>query len=44
MYRTTLGKPGGWGAMLSGRVSSAWARHYHALWAAEKKGGRKLES
>jgi formate dehydrogenase gamma subunit len=31
-YRTTLAKPGTWRALLWGRVSAKWAKHYHALW------------
>lgn len=31
-YMTTLAKPGGLGAILSGFVSSAWAKRYHPLW------------
>ena len=31
-YITLLAKPGTWRAMLSGRVSSAWARRHHGLW------------
>ena len=31
-YVTTLAKPGGLGAIVSGFVSSAWAKRYHPLW------------
>ena len=31
-YMTTLAKPGAIGALLSGRVSRAWAERYHPLW------------
>jgi formate dehydrogenase subunit gamma len=31
-YATTLAKPGALGALLSGRVSRAWAERYHPLW------------
>jgi len=31
-YMTTLAKPGALGAILSGRVSRAWAERCHPLW------------
>ena len=32
VYATTLAKPGALGALVSGRVSRAWAERYHPLW------------
>jgi len=31
-YATTLAKPGAFGALISGYVSTAWARRYHPMW------------
>lgn len=31
-YATTLAKPGTWRALVSGYVSSAWAKRHHPLW------------
>jgi len=36
-YMTTLAKPGALGALLSGRVSRAWAERYHPLWGRNPK-------
>lgn len=32
IYLGTLGTPGAWEGMTSGRVSSEWAKHHHDLW------------
>lgn len=31
-YRTMTARTGRWSWLLSGKVNSAWARHYHRLW------------
>jgi formate dehydrogenase subunit gamma len=31
-YATTLAKPGTFGALISGYVSTAWAKRYHPMW------------
>jgi cytochrome b subunit of formate dehydrogenase len=31
-YRQTIAKPGTWRALVDGRVSPGWAKHYHPLW------------
>lgn len=43
-YRTTLAKPGAFGALFSGRVGAKWAKYHHALWwdqRASKGGARR---
>jgi formate dehydrogenase subunit gamma len=36
-YITTLAKPGGFGAMLFGKVTAGWVKRYHPLWGAAEK-------
>lgn len=40
-YVTTLAKPGGLGAIVWGRASSAWVRRYHPLWGPHAGGDEK---
>ncbi len=39
-YATTLAKPGGLGAIISGYVSSAWAKRFHPLWGSRSREGQ----
>ncbi len=36
-YVTMLAKPGTWRAMISGQVSTGWAKRYHGLWQSSLK-------
>jgi formate dehydrogenase subunit gamma len=38
-YRTTLAKPGTFGALLGGRVSAKWAKYHHAIWWQQRSRG-----